>query len=291
MSAISLRRYGPAVPANRLHVVASDGCEINVRILRKPTSKSAVPLVFVHALAMDGDMWHGVAEELACSGRMSEAAMYAVDCRGHGDSGTSESAFKTQRFAEDLSNVLDAIGSAQAHVIGCSMGGTVALALAGNFPDRVASLTVVDCTAWYGPEAASNWETRAQTALSGGMQALVDFQLARWFSPAFLQQEPGLVRESLAVFNANRVAAYANSCRMLGHADERQKLRNFLGPVAVVVGEEDYATPPAMAEDIASRMANAKLTVIAGTRHYTPLEAPGAVAACIEDAISRATTG
>lgn len=74
---------------------------------------------------------------------------------------------------------------------------------------------------------------------------------------------------------------------MLGQADERERLHRFTGPVSVVVGAEDYATPIAMGQDIADRMTDARLTVVPGTRHYTPLEAPDAIASCIADTIAR----
>lgn len=291
MTSIALRRYrGDTAPKN-ITVTAEDGCQLNIRVLREPVIEAAIPLVFVHALAMDGDMWQGVADALARTPGARDGGMYALDCRGHGASESSDSDFTTSRFARDLADVMDALGASRAHIVGCSMGGTVALAFAGQYSSRAASLTVIDTTAWYGPEAPANWEKRAQAAVANGMGSLVDFQLARWFSPAYLKQQPDLVRESVGVFTANRVLAYASTCRMLGHADERMALANYTGPVAVVVGEDDYATPLTMAEDVASRLVNSKLTVIPGTRHYTPLEAPQAIAACINEAIDRFETG
>lgn len=291
MSGRLLRQYGPSVTARQIRVTADDGCVLNLRVLREAQLKTATPVVFVHALAMDGDMWQGVVDALDEDNSLLSGGMYALDCRGHGASGASEGSFTTKRFSKDLADTLDALSASRAHIVGCSMGGTVALGFAGGFAARVASLTVIDATAWYGPEAPANWEKRAVAALNGGMVSLVDFQLARWFSPTFLQEQPDLVRASVGVFTANRVQAYVGSCRMLGQADERAALANYNGPAAVVVGEEDYATPLAMAEDLASRLVGARLTVIPGTRHYTPLEAPALVAACIDKAIGRAGTG
>lgn len=288
MNALAQRHYGPAVPTPVLRVNTRDGCALNVRMLRQATSKGAVPVFFVHALAMDGDMWNGVAQMLSNEACAVEGALYAIDCRGHGESDTPTGPYTTARFAQDVLDVLDAVGSEHAHVVGCSMGGTVALALAGIAPERLTSLTVIDCSAWYGTDAPTRWEARAQTALTEGMAALVEFQIARWFSPAFVQAEPALVRQSVAVFNANHVPAYAESCRMLGQADERARLHHFTGPVSVVVGAEDYATPIAMGQDIVDRMTDARLTVVPGTSHYTPLEAPDAIASCIADTIARA---
>lgn len=280
-------RYGPSSPARAVTLTTSDNQRLRLRVLREATDASAPPVFFVHALAMNGDMWASIADALA-SRVPQHGALIAMDCRGHGGSGAPEGVYTTERFALDIGEAASSEGADRFHLVGCSMGGTVALAFASRWPERLASLTVIDATAWYGTEAPANWEGRAQAALDGGMAALVEFQRARWFSPQFLLDASGLVDQAVNVFTANRVPAYASTCRMLGRADEREGLAAYTGPVAVVVGEHDYATPVAMAEDVAGRMSGAVLTVITGTRHYTPLEAPDRVAASIAQVMQRA---
>jgi len=311
MTAALARRYGPVAPVRTLNVTSTDAQRLTLRVLREATDAAALPVVFVHALAMNGDMWAGVADALASPAAASQSsspeassleapahalpssvlggAMIAMDCRGHGASDAPAGTYTADRFAQDIADVATALGAERLHLVGCSMGGTVALAFAGKYPKRLASLTVIDATAWYGAEAPKNWEGRAQAALKDGMASLVEFQRARWFSPEFLANNNDLVDECVEVFTANRVAAYASTCRMLGVADERAGLARYAGPAAVVVGEHDYATPVAMAEDVAAGLPNARLTVIPGTRHYTPLEAPQQVAVCIADVMRRAT--
>jgi 3-oxoadipate enol-lactonase len=53
-------------------------------------------------------------------------------------------------------------------------------------------------------------------------------------------------------------------------------------PTAIIVGEEDYATPPAMAEAMHKAIAGSTLTVLAGARHLTPMERPADIAAALE---------
>ncbi|NYE24054.1 alpha/beta fold hydrolase [Pigmentiphaga litoralis] len=311
MSVSISRRYGPVAPVQTLTVTTTDAQRLTLRVLREATDPTALPVVFVHALAMNGDMWAGVADALAealaspASASASAASgsdaltrassssapggvMIAMDCRGHGVSDAPAGTYTTDRFAQDIADVATALGAERLHLVGCSMGGTVALAFAGTYPERLASLTVIDATAWYGADAPKNWEGRAQAALKDGMGSLVEFQRARWFSPEFLAANNDLVEQAVDVFTANRVAAYASTCRMLGVADERAGLERYDGPAAVVVGEHDYATPVTMAEDVAARLPAATLTVIADTRHYTPLEAPQQVAACIAEVMRRA---
>ena len=258
-----------------LRIKADDGCTLAVHQLRQG-EPGAVPFLFVHALAMDGMMWLGVAQALP-----KGAAIYAVDCRGHGLSDKPAGPYTTARFARDLALIMGAINAPRVHLVGWSMGGTIALAFAGAFPQRLASLTIVDGTASYGPEAPPAWEARAQKALDGGMQALLQFQLDRWFTPAFLEAEAAKVANAVATFNRNSVPAYVETCRMLGSADERAALKNYTGPCAVVVGEEDYATPVAMAQEVAGLIKGAQLTVLPKVRHFTPIEVPEKIAACI----------
>jgi 3-oxoadipate enol-lactonase len=234
--------------------------------------KSARRAVLIHSLAMDRSFWRPVAERMDCA-----ALLY--DCTGHGASAKPAVPYTVDGFAEDLAALLDHLGWQRALIAGASMGGCVALAFAAKHPARAAALGLVDTTAWYGPEAPRQWEERAQKALAGGLEALVDFQVTRWFSDAFREKHPEVVSQCVATFLKNDVNAYAASCRMLGAADLRGSLAGIRVPTAVLVGEEDYATPIAMAQALHQGIAGSALTVLKNVRHLTPLERPEEVAA------------
>ena len=68
---------------------------------------------------------------------------------------------------------------------------------------------------------------------------------------------------------------------MLAHADVRTARRSFRMPVAVIVGEEDYATPLHMARDLHEAVTGSTLTVITGGRHLTPVQCPVEIAAIL----------
>jgi len=167
-------------------------------------------------------------------------------------------------------------------VAGASMGGCIALAFAVRHPARARALGLVDTTAWYGADGPKNWEQRANAARSSGLSSLIEFQLTRWFGDKFRAENPQVVRDSVDVFLRNDVEAYAQTCRMLGACDLRTGLSTIKVPTAIVVGEEDYATPPAMAEAMHRAIAGSTLTVLSGARHLTPLERPAEIAAALE---------
>lgn len=229
-------------------------------------------VALIHSLAMDRGFWQPVAQRM-------DAAVLVYDCTGHGASRKPSGPYTLEGFAADLARLLDHVGWDSALVAGASMGGCVALAFAGRYPARLSSLGLIDTTAWYGAEAPRQWEERAQKALQGGLKALVDFQVTRWFSDAFRAAQPGVVSQCVATFLRNDLRAYAETCRMLGAADLRKLLPGIRVPTAIVVGEEDYATPLGMAEELHRGIRGSTLTVLKQARHLTPLERPEEVAA------------
>lgn len=256
------------------HGAAADGTGLAWRLWDGPDELPRVALV--HSLALHGGMWDGVAWLLA-----GRARLLAMDCRGHGASERVRGPYATAQFAGDLAAVLDAQGWDAATVVGCSMGGCVAQDFAARQPARTQGLVLVDTTAWYGPDAPAAWRERGEIALRGGMAALTGFQAARWFTTGFNAAKPEVLAHWLGVFQTNDAACYAAACRMLGEADLRPLLPRIAAPTAVLVGEEDGATPPAMARALADAIAGATLQVIPGAKHLSPVETPAPVAAAI----------
>jgi 3-oxoadipate enol-lactonase len=262
----------------------SDGCPIAFR-LREARNAGAARIVLIHSLALDGSIWDGVASKLA-----NQAAILTYDCRGHGKSDRRAGSFTTELFARDLAELLDHIGWATATIVGCSMGGCVAQAFARLYPSRVSALGLIDTTAWYGEDAPKNWRERAATARSKGLEGMVEFQATRWFSDKFRTAHPELVKAMAEIFLANDLECYAATCIMLGDADLRHFLPALRVPVAVIVGEEDYATPVAMARHLHEAIRGSTLTILPGGRHLTPVECPDQIASQISMLLQRVNT-
>jgi 3-oxoadipate enol-lactonase len=255
-------------------VVTRDGARI--RYTLRDQGAAARRAVLVHSLAMDRSFWQPVADLLP------HASVLTYDCRGHGASDKPTGPYTVELFAQDLSDLLDHVGWPSALVAGASMGGCISIAFAAAFPKRTAGLGLFDTTAWYGPEAPKQWAERADQAVEKGLASLVGFQTTRWFGDAFRASHPEVVKHCVDVFLRNDVKAYAETCRMLGIADKRSALAGFAMPTAVVVGEEDYATPVAMAQALHSSIGGSSLTVLHGARHLTPLELPERVASALQ---------
>jgi 3-oxoadipate enol-lactonase len=229
-------------------------------------------IVLIHSLGMDRLFWLPIGQQLSRS-----ASVLVYDCRGHGQSDKPNGPYTVELFADDLADLLDHVGWRAAIVAGASMGGCISLAFAAAYPARTLALGLIDTTAWY--DAPQAWEERAQRALREGLGTMIEFQTTRWFTDAFRAAHPEATKRATQTFLANDPAAYAETCRMLGACNLTAALPRLTMPTAIVVGEEDYATPIAMADTLHRGIAGSTLTVLPHARHLTALEDPARIAA------------
>jgi 3-oxoadipate enol-lactonase len=145
----------------------------------------------------------------------------------------------------------------------------------------------MDTTAWYGSEAPPQWRERAATAREKGLGGMVEFQLTRWFSDRFREQHPEVMRAAADALMTADVEGYAAACLMLGDMDLRSFLPQIRVPTAVIVGEEDYATPVAMSRQLHEAIRGSTLTILPGARHLTPIENPGRIASELRSLLQR----
>ena len=253
---------------------APDGASIAYTLHKaEPRNGSRPRIALIHSLGLDRSFWSGVVPLLT-----PYADVLTFDCRGHGQSARVKMIYTPELFASDLASLLDHVNWPRAVIAGCSMGGCIAQAFAGVYPDRTEALAVMDSTAWYGPTAPKDWRDRAAVAATKGFEAMSAFQATRWVSDAFRQTHPDVIRANMDVFLGNDVDCYRATCEMLGDADLRHYHASMRMPVSVIVGEEDYATPVAMSEQIHEAVPHSTLSVLPHVRHLTPIECPELIA-------------
>lgn len=118
--------------------------DVHVQRLRPAGTADAPIVVLVHGLLIDSlaSYYLTLGPRLAAEGM--DVIMY--DLRGHGKTTRPTSGYQLERFTEDLDLLLDALDvDRPVHLIGNSFGGAIAYAFAAAHPDRVASLTAIEC--------------------------------------------------------------------------------------------------------------------------------------------------
>jgi len=195
------------------------------------------------------------------------------DVRGHGGSETPSGPYTLEQMAGDLFDLLDALGIAETHFVGVSMGGLIGMTAALTRPSRIKSLVLCDTTACYGPGVRPMWEDRIRVAESEGMTAaLVDRTMAIWFTEAFRTKRPEVVERIAAMLRKSDPRGYAAAIRAIAFVDLSERIRAIICPTLVVVGEQDPGTPPAMARVIHERIPGAELLILPGAMHCAVAE-------------------
>jgi pimeloyl-ACP methyl ester carboxylesterase len=183
-----------------------------------------------------------------------------------------------------LADEVAASYSGELDVVGMSLGGMVGQHLTVRHPDRVRSL-VVGCTG-----AAADpveMERRAVAAETGGMEAVLDETLERWFTPAALARpdHPGVAyaRRTLLALDPG---SFADGWRAIAGHDIRDRLGEIRVPVTCIAGTADAASPVSRTQDLADRVKNSRLVVLDGP-HMMHLERPAEFSAAVRDHLRR----
>jgi len=234
------------------------------------------PVVLLHPLALSGAVWGEFATRLVAAG----FDVVAPDARGHGAEPApwDGAPFSIADLADDVATLLDDLGVDRAHVVGMSMGGSIAVELAARHPGRVDRLVLADTTAWYGPNAPAAWTERAARAVGVPRRRQIPFQTDRWFTDEFVRTAHDEVRRVAAVFTATDSLAHAAACRALGALDARERLASIPAPTLVLTGEEDLATPPSMGRALADGIPGSRFELLPALRHMSLVERPALAA-------------
>ena len=241
-----------------------DGVGLNVRV---DGPSDAPALVLSNSLGTDLSMWEPQVPALR-----ERFRVVRYDLRGHGGSDVSPGPTTIDRLGQDVVDLLDALGIGRAHVCGLSVGGLVSTWLAARRPDRVDRAVLGAVAARIGTQEL--WQDRAEAVRSGGMAAVVEAVLTRFFSERFRSERHDVVARVGRVMSATPPEGYVAACLALRDADLREEVAGIVAPTLVVVGREDPATPVAEAEWLHARIPGSELVVLEDAGHLCNLEQP-----------------
>jgi 3-oxoadipate enol-lactonase len=247
-------------------------------------------IVFAHSLACASAMWRPQIDEFA-----ERCRILVFDTRGHGRSsapkpGTDGAGYAFDDLVADTESLLTALGIEHPHFVGLSMGGMLAQAFALKHPGRLRSLTVADSVSEWPPEMVEVFAGRVAQARQGGMQAVVEGSLGRWFTPAFHKSNPAEVATIARLIADTPVDGYAGCSYSIPRINFTSQLKNIDAPILVMVGKEDPATTMVMAQQIHSAAPGSSLAVIERASHLSNIEQPAAFNTAIRNFLNQSTS-
>ena len=196
-------------------------------------SRDAPTFVLLHSLGLDGGSFGWLAEAMLSRANVQ---LIAPDFRGHGKALAKETGVTLIDMAADVVHLLPALGIARAHLVGTSMGSAVARLAVGLAPSLWHSVTLIAG----GGAAVPALAQRGNAALQGGMRAVVEETLQRWFPPAAIAQEDEFVRYARASILRMEPSAWAAAWLALATYPQPGPLPNGV-PGLCVAGELDMS--------------------------------------------------
>ncbi len=188
-------------------------------------------------------------------------------------------AWSIEDLADELAGLLDKLEVSRAVIVGLSIGGQIAQSLAVRRPDLVRALVLMDTAAKIGD--AASWDSRIAQVEAGGIEAVADGVISRWFSAGFREHR----KAELALWRNMLVrtpsAGYVGCARAIRDADLRAAASRISVPTLALAGSEDGSTPPDVVEATADLIAGAKFQVIRDAGHLPNIEHPATCAAMI----------
>lgn len=257
-------------------VMPTPGGGLNVHV----DGASGPPVLLIHGFGSSLHWWDGVTATLARDHRVIR-----VDLLGHGGSEKPRDGYAMEEQADALAAVLTALDLDRATVVGHSMGGLVATALAERHRDRVRRLVLVGTPVERGGSGGLETRMALMPVIGPAIHSLVPQRMLRnrlesGLSPGV--DLPGRAQDDLAqmTFTALRRSAQQSDDYRARPVDER--LTAIDAPVAVIFGAEDAIVDAAWAERYRD-VPGARVTVLPGLGHSPHVEAPRMVARLIAE--------
>jgi pimeloyl-ACP methyl ester carboxylesterase len=242
-------------------------------------------VLYIHGFPLDRTLWR---HQLAT---LTQYQRIALDLRGVGDSTAPADGYSMSRYADDIVAVLDALGLDRVIACGLSMGGYIIFDLLRRHSERLRAIVLCDTRAEAdGPEARETRDEMARLALAQGTAAVGERLLPRVLSPTTQAEQPEVVDQYRSMVRRVTPEGMVGALRaMRDRPDSTPLLASIRIPTLVMVGTEDQASPPAVAEAMSRAIRGARLSVIPAAGHLSPLEQPLAASRALTDFLDSVT--
>ncbi len=242
----------------------------DVRLAYEETGAGARAIVFIHGWCCDHTHFDGQVAHYSLTRRC-----ISVDLRGHGESDAPADGYSIETFADDIAFLCDALALKKPLIVGHSMGGAIAMALAANHPGLPSAIVMLDGAILF-PPSLDDFVSQMNAAMhsDGYLEPLTGI-----FNGMFMATDD-------AERHARIVAAAVGMPRhvAIGEWDALWKFDSAsaaakCGVPAMYVGSHG---PVADLARVGEAMPNAIVAQTAGAGHFHQLEVPDQVNAMID---------
>lgn len=231
------------------------------------------PVVLIHALGTDLTIWDGVVAALP------RHRILRFDLRGHGSSDVPAAPYAMGALIRDAEQLIDHFALREAVVVGLSIGGLIAQGLAVKRLDLVRGLVLSNTAARIG--TAAQWQDRIAAVQAGGLAALAEGSMERWFGRNW-RAAPEMPRIR-ALFEATAPEGWLGCAAAIAGSDFYETTATLRLPTLAIAGANDGSTPPDLVRETAALIPGHRFRLIRGAGHLPPVEKPAEYAAVLDE--------
>lgn len=227
--------------------------------------EDGAPVVFANSLGTDLRLWDPVLPLLPKGLRILR-----FDKRGHGLSDCPPAPYSMGQLVRDTERLMEATGFRDACFVGLSIGGMIAQGLAAKRLDLVRAMVLSNTAAKIGTR--DMWDQRIAAIEAGGIDALADAVIERWFSRAYCAGPEVALWRNMLVRQPN--AGYAGCCAAIAGTDFYTPTAALRLPTLGIAGTEDGSTPPDLVRETCNLIPGSRFHLIRGVGHIPCVERP-----------------
>jgi len=236
------------------------------------------PIVFANSLGTDLRLWDQVIPYLPAGLRILR-----FDTRGHGLSSCPEGDYSMDDLILDTMRLLEALEFRDCLFVGLSIGGIIAQGLAASHPHLLRAMVISNTAARIGtPEM---WQQRIDALRAGGIEALADSVMERWFARSFRAQRPLELAAWRNMLTRTPLAGYIGCCAAIADTDFSAGSARLSLPTLAIAGSEDGSTPPDVVRATAALIQGSRYELIDNAGHLPCVEQPVEFARILNDFI------
>jgi 3-oxoadipate enol-lactonase len=226
------------------------------------------PLVLIHCLGQSAGFWD-VLDPL-----MDRNELITFSLPGHPGSALPGHQYGVPELTELLHAVAVREGLTEFHLMGISLGGSVAQHFAGTYPEMVDKLVLADCSPRYDDESRANWPVRAAAARENGVKSLIPMLLQVFFTADSIAGNGPNVRHVRETFEACSGEGYALACEALATLDAREQTKKVTAPTLIMLGSNERQSFKDAAKWMNETIAGSRVVEVPAAGHASVRERP-----------------
>ncbi len=254
-----------------MHILELDDIRVHYRVDGDP---DGAPVVFANSLGTDLRLWDAILPLLPDGLRIIR-----YDKRGHGLSTCPDAPYTMGALIRDAEQVLDHLEVKNCVFVGLSIGGMIAQGLAVKRLDLIRAMVLSNTAAKIGNPPM--WDDRIAAVQSGGIEALADAVMERWFSADFRKTPELELWRNMLVRQPDQ--GYMGCSAAISGTDFYTTTASLRLPTLGIAGSEDGSTPPDLVRETVDLIPGSGFHLIRRAGHLPCVEQPVEYAQVLTD--------